>query len=111
MNEQDAWLTEGLGLSEAIELLRDELLQAREAGARSDIQLPVESVTVQLTVTATKSRDGKAGFKIPLVNLELGGGAARQSGSEQSVTVVFGGPVDRDGRPVKVAAASDEMKG
>jgi len=27
------------------------------------------------------------------------------------VTVVFGGPVDREGRPVKVAQASSELKG
>jgi hypothetical protein len=27
------------------------------------------------------------------------------------VTVVFGGPVDREGRPVKVAQATSEFKG
>ncbi len=31
--------------------------------------------------------------------------------SEQTVTVVFGGPVDRDGRPVKVAQESARRKG
>ena len=30
---------------------------------------------------------------------------ARERGSEQKVTVVFGGPVDRDGNPVKIASA------
>jgi hypothetical protein len=29
----------------------------------------------------------------------------------QTVTVVFGAPVDRDGNPVKVARASTERKG
>jgi hypothetical protein len=43
------------------------------------------------------------------VELELGGG--RERGSEQTVTVVFGGPVDRDGRPVKVAQESARRKG
>ena len=90
---------DGLGLADAIGLLRDELLKARAAGAGSDIQLPVESMTVVLKVTATRSVDGKAGFKVPVVELELGGGAGRERGSEQTVTVVFGGPVDRDGRP------------
>jgi Trypsin-co-occurring domain 2 len=102
---------DGLGLADAIALLRDDLLRARAAGANSDIQLPVESMTVQLTVTATKSIDGKAGFRIPIVEVELGGGASRQRGSEQLVTIVFGGPVDREGRPVKVAQATDEQKG
>jgi hypothetical protein len=111
MSERDATPEYGLGLSDAIGLLRDELLKARAAGAVSDIQLPVESMTVELTVTATRSLDGKAGFTVPVVGLELGGGGARERGSEQKVTVVFGGPVDRDGNPVKVASASDVLKG
>jgi|SRR6266508_1202841 len=111
MSERDVAPPDGLRLAEAIGLLRDELLRARAAGAGSDIQLPVESMTVELTVTATKSVDGKAGFKVPIVEVELGGGAARERGSEQKVTVVFGGPVDRAGNPVKVASASDVLKG
>ncbi|GAB3843322.1 trypco2 family protein [Dactylosporangium cerinum] len=65
---------EGLGLAEAIGVLRDELLRARAAGAGSGIQLPVESMTVELTV-------------------------------------LFGGPVDRDGRPVRIPQSGDELKG
>jgi Trypsin-co-occurring domain 2 len=102
---------DGLGLAEAIEALRDDLLKARAAGATSEIQLPVESMTVELTVTATRSREGKAGFKVPFVEVELGGGGSRERGTGQTVTVVFGGPVDREGNPVKVAQATDELKG
>jgi len=47
----DRGSAEGLGLAEAIESLRDDLLQARAAGATSEIQLPVESMTVELTVS------------------------------------------------------------
>jgi Trypsin-co-occurring domain 2 len=54
---------EGLGLAEAIAALRDDLLKARAAGATSDIQLPVESMTVVLTVTATREVNGKAGSR------------------------------------------------
>jgi Trypsin-co-occurring domain 2 len=111
MSERNAAPTDGLGLADAIELLRDELLRARAAGADSDVQLPVESMTVELTVTATRSLDGKAGFMVPVVGLQLGGGGAREHGSEQKVTVVFGGPVDRAGRPVKVAQPSSDRKG
>jgi Trypsin-co-occurring domain 2 len=111
MFKRDAAPASGLGLAEAIELLRNELLQARASGAGSDIQLPVESMTVELGVTATRSADGKAGFTVPVVNLNLGGGVSRERGSEQKVTVVFGGPVDRDGQPVKVASASDALPG
>jgi len=111
MSERDVASADGLGLAEAIGVLRDELLRARAAGARSDIQLPVESMTVELTVTATRSVDGKAGFAVPVVSLQLGGGGARERGSEQKVTVVFSAPVDRTGAVVKVAEATDELKG
>jgi Trypsin-co-occurring domain 2 len=110
MPEQDPGVGEALSLADAIGLLRDELLKARAAGAGSSIQLPVESMTVQLTVTASRSVDAKAGFTVPLVGVELGGGAGRQRGSEHLVTVVFGGPVDREGRPVRVAKATDALK-
>ena len=111
MAERDIGPADGLGLADAIGLLRDELLRAQAAGADSDIQLPVESMTVDLTVTATRSADGRAGFTVPVVGLQLGGGGARQRGSEQKVTVVFGGPVDRAGNSVKVAQPSSERKG
>jgi Trypsin-co-occurring domain 2 len=111
VSKQEVGSVEGLGLADAIGLLRDELLRARAAGAGSKIQLPVESMTVQLTVTAARSLDGRAGFKIPFVELELGGGGSRERGSEHLVTVVFGGPVDLAGNPVKVAEATDELKG
>jgi hypothetical protein len=111
MFERHVASAQGLGLAEAIELLRNELLRARAAGADSTIQLPVESMTVELTVTATRSVDGKAGFTVPVVGLRAGGGGAREHGSEQKVTVVFGGPVDRDGNPQPVASATDVLKG
>lgn len=111
MSGRDAASVDDLGLAEAIGLLRDELLRARAAGADADIQLPVESMTVDLTITATRSTDGRAAFTVPVVNLQLGGGGGRQRGAQQKVTVVFAGPVDRDGNPVKVASASDFLKG
>jgi len=99
-----------IGLAEAIAALRDELLKARAAGAGSDIQLPVESMTVELRVAATRSKDGRAGFKVPVIEVELGGGMAAGSETGQTVTVVFGAPVDRTGAVVKVADATDDVK-
>jgi hypothetical protein len=111
MAEEVAALAGGLGLADAIAVLRDELLRARAAGAGSDIQLPVDSMTVELTVTATRSLDGKAGFTVPLVGVELGGGGSRGHESGHTVTVVFGGPVDREGNPVKVATEAAALPG
>jgi hypothetical protein len=58
---RDIGPVDGLGLADAIGLLRDELLQAQAAGAGSDIQLPVESMTVVLKVTATRWVGARAG--------------------------------------------------
>jgi hypothetical protein len=102
---------EGIGLAEAIQLLRDDLLKAQASGAGQPIQLPVDSMTVQLQVIATKKADGKAGFRIPIIDTELGGSVGWQREAMQTVTVVFAGPVDREGNPVKVAASGDEFKG
>jgi hypothetical protein len=102
---------ESIGLAEAIEILRSELLTARAAGAGSDIQLPVQSMTVQLQVAAIRKADGRAGFSVPVVNVELGGSTGWQRETMQMVTVTFGGPVDRLGEPVDVVQASNERKG
>jgi hypothetical protein len=102
---------DGLGLAEAIARLRADLLEARQAGASAEIQLPVESLTVELKVVATKGVDGKVGFKVPIINAELGAGANWKNEATQTVTVRFGGPVDRDGNPVKVAGRMNQLPG
>ena len=101
----------GIGLAQAIGLLRSELLSARATGSGSEIQLPVESMTVVLQVVATRTVGGKAGFCVPIVNLELGGSSDWQHETLQTVTVVFGAPVDRLGSAVNIAQSSHEPKG
>jgi hypothetical protein len=102
---------QGIGLADAIEMLRAELLSARLAAVGSAVQFPVASMTVQLQVAATRSADGKAGFTVPFINVGLGGSAGWQRETMQLVTVTFGSPVDQNGNPVKVSASSDELKG
>jgi hypothetical protein len=96
----------GIGLDDAIEALRADLIAAMNKGAGESIQFPVEKMTVELDVVATKSADGKAGFKVPIVEVELGGGGGWSRESTQKVTVEFGSPVDEDGNPIKVARHS-----
>lgn len=98
----------GIGLDDAIEALRADLIVAMETGAGKPIQFPVEKMTVELHVVATKSVNGKAGFKVPIVEVELGGGGGWSSENTQKVTVEFGSPVDQDGIPVRVARRSGE---
>ena len=102
---------QGIGLADAIEMLRAELLRARDAAAGSAVQFPVDSMTVELKVVATRSADGRAAFSVPFVNVGLGGSAGWQRETMQTVTVTFGAPVDEAGHPVRVTASSDELKG
>lgn len=81
MSERDVSPASGLGLAEAIDMLRDDLLRVRAAGGRSEIQMPIESMTLELTVTATRSLDGKVGFTVPVVGVQLGGSGGREQGS------------------------------
>jgi hypothetical protein len=99
---------EGLGLAEAVVRLREDLLEAWQAGADAEIQFPVDSLTVELKVVATKGVDGKAGFKIPIIQTELGGSANWKKEATQTVTVRFSAPVDHNGNPIKVASANNE---
>jgi hypothetical protein len=105
MSDESGKSVGNIELATAIGMLRDQLLKAREDGAKSEIQLPVESMTVELTVTATTTAEGKASFVVPIVNVQLGGGGGRERAAEQKITVVFGGPRDRSNRPVPIAAS------
>lgn len=102
---------DGLGLAEAIEALRGQLIQAVEAGAGARVQFPVQEVSIELAAVVTNSKDGKAGFKIPFVGAELGGGIANSNATTQRVTIRFAAPIDQAGNSVKVASSSDEDKG
>jgi hypothetical protein len=105
-------LTEhGIGLADAIGMLRSEVMTAHSEAANSTLQFPVTAMTLELTVVATRSADGKAGFCVPFVNVELGGSAGWQRAATQTVTVTFGSPVDQAGNPVNVAQSGDAPKG
>ena len=100
----------GIGLDEALEALRAELASAQWKAAGQDLQFPIETLTVELKVGVTRSKEGKAAFRVPLVEAQLGAGASVHREALQTVTLVLGSPVDRQGNPVKVASGSDELK-
>lgn len=100
-----------MGLDEALDALRGELAAAHVRAAGSDFQFPIESVTVELSVAVRLSAEGKAGFRVPVVGAELGGSGSRGSEAMQTLTLVLGAPVDRDGTPQRVARESEREKG
>src|SRR5947209_16474641 len=99
---------DGIGMAEALEMLRADVFRAQQSAASAEVQFPIQTLTVQLKVGLTKLADGKAGFKVPFVGAEIGVSAGLHQESTQTVTLVLGPPVDRQGQPVKVAQASDE---
>ncbi|GAA3603730.1 MULTISPECIES: trypco2 family protein [Nonomuraea] len=98
-----------LGLSEAIEQIRQELREAVAAGADADIQFPVGNVTVELQVGVKKTGEGSGKVKVWV--LEAGAVGKIEHERVQKVTVVLEPPVDRDGNPVKVSRRSSHLPG
>ena len=102
---------DGIGLADAIEMLRAEVLAAQSKAAGARAQFPIQTLTVQLKVGLTKLADGKVGFRVPFVGAELGASAGLHQETTQTVTLVLGPPVDQEGRPIQVSEATDEVKG
>jgi hypothetical protein len=100
---------EGIGLSEALEVLRSELAAAHDKATGQDVQFPIDTLTVELSVGVTKSADGRVGVKVPVLG-ELGGSAGYARESIQTITLVLAPPVDREGHPIKVAARTEKRK-
>jgi Trypsin-co-occurring domain 2 len=102
---------EGIGLAQAIEILRAEVAAARTNAIGQPLQFPIQTLTVQLKVGLTRLADGKLGFKVPFVGAEVGASAGLHGETTQTVTLVLGPPVDDQGRPVSVAQTTDGLKG
>jgi hypothetical protein len=101
---------EGVGFADALEARRAELASAHAAAAGQDVQFPVETLTVELKVGVTKKAGGNAGLTVPFFGIGIGASARYDRETLQIVTLALGGPVDREGRLVKVARASSERK-
>lgn len=99
-----------MGLSDALEQLRAEIADSAEKAADADIKFPVTSITVELQAVLTRTGEGKAGFKIPVIDLEVGGGGSLAKEQTHTITVVLSGPRNRSGDPVDVASSRREPK-
>ncbi len=95
---------EKLGLAETIEALRADLEEAVAKAAGRDIQFPVKGIEIEFQVGVTKSAEAKTGVKFWV--FELGGGGEYAKESLQKLTVSLDTPVDREGRPIKVAQST-----
>jgi hypothetical protein len=101
---------EGIGLADAIEMLRSEILEAQSQAAAADVQFPIQTLTVTLKAGLTKLADGKVEFKVPFWGAGVGASAGLHQETTQTVTLVLGPPVNRHGETVQVAGAGDMRK-
>lgn len=70
---------DGIGLSQAIETLRQELSDAQASGRDGEVRFALETVDLELSVAVTKDANGKVGWKI----IEAGGSV----GTERTQTI------------------------
>jgi len=99
----------GWGLDDAIEALKADLMRASRSPG-DDLRFPITSVTIDLKVVATRNKSGKAGFKVPFINTELGGEVGRKDETVSTITIQLGSPVDAAGSQVSVGDATDQLK-
>lgn len=98
---------ESLSLSDAIAELRCEIDAARKAGEAAELRFPIARMTVELNVVATSEVGGRAGFRVPIVNLELGGSAVHTLQATHRIAIEFEGPVDSEAVRVKIGRHHD----
>ncbi len=98
-----------IGLVEAIAQVRRELAQAVTAGVDAGIQFPVGAVTLEFQVGVTRSVEASGGVKVWVLELGAAGEYAKET--VHTLTVELQSPVDAQGRPIKVAARSDQRPG
>lgn len=95
-----------LNLSDAIRFLREELIVARQEAIGRDIILPIEKATIELQLVLEKAGEGKAGFKVPIVDVELGVSGKYGQEATHKITLELGQPTDRQLNPIRVDRTS-----
>lgn len=91
-----------IGLADAIEDLREQLELARSRVKPDGITFPIRSVTVELQMVAAKEGEGKAGFKVPVIDLELAAGGRISREVTHRVVIEFATPVSPGGEAIRV---------
>jgi hypothetical protein len=97
-----------VGLSEAVESLRAELMKAVEAGKDQPMQFSVEPIELTAQVAVTKGADGKIGWNL------IGLGGSYESARTQTLTLRLApvwkkpdGTLDRDFTIASAGPAGD----
>ena len=79
---------EGLGLAEAINGVRRDLIAAQRAGTTSEVRFVLGDVEVEFVVEVSKERGGEASIKV-LNLLSIGGRGALTTGETPPLLAAF----------------------
>jgi len=66
-------MTEALGLADAVHQLRAEIGRAQLLGMDEELKFLVTGIELELGFEFTTSREGSAGIKVPVIELQIGG--------------------------------------
>ncbi|WP_169983557.1 trypco2 family protein [Microbispora sp. H10836] len=86
-------------LSEAINAVRNELLEARRLGEGTEMPFDVGDIEIEFSFTLTREKSAKGGIKVWV--LEAEGAGSRGSATVNKVTVNLS-PKNLDGSPAEV---------
>jgi hypothetical protein len=98
-----------LGLADAIEAVRAEIMEAQQRGAASDVRFTVGDIELEFAVDVRKERGSQASVTV-LNLLSLGGKLGRSTAETSRVKVVLN-TVSVDGKPFEVASAAKRRPG
>jgi hypothetical protein len=96
-----------IALSQAVALVRKELLDALTAPNASGLRFPVGQITLSLQIGLTTSATGSAGMDLWVLELGAEGSYAKET--VQTVSIVLEPPVTAEGEGIKIASRSEVL--
>jgi hypothetical protein len=102
---------DGIGLSDAIDMLRAEIVDAQAKAAQADVHFPIQTLTVEFKVGLTKKGEAKAGFKVPFFGAEVGASGGLSQETTHVVTLALGPPTDSSGKQISITQISKKKLG
>ncbi|MEU5689828.1 hypothetical protein DEJ48_10415 [Streptomyces venezuelae] len=96
-------MSEPIGVGEAVQALRDELLEAAAAGAGSNVQFEVGPIELEFAVTLTREATAKVGLGRVLGTVVSAGASGRLTKEDVHHVKLVLTPRDQTGNPLLIS--------
>ncbi|MEU1116339.1 MULTISPECIES: trypco2 family protein [unclassified Streptomyces] len=96
-------MSESIGVGEAVQALRDELLSAATAGAASDVQFEVGPIELEFAVTLTREATARVGLGRVLSAVVSAGASGKVAKEDVHHVKLVLTPRDRTGNPLLIS--------